>query len=674
LSAYRPTRWLFSVTTLDRAVDAIAFSFALWTMCCHATVLTHGNGWRLFQIAGVTFGLLGALIVARLVGAGRRRAPAERQPEQSSPPVPLRTAVEPVSLVGLAFALVTLCAWWLRPDGQWFWLAGIAFMLVSAALLGARPLDGEHAEDVRPWQLAVLLALGVLGGIVTACMSLPNSDDVLYVNIAVSLADEPSYVLYARDTIHGGDVTLLAPYYYSVDSFELLAGLITRLTKIPAVAVMQLGFGPLAGCLAPIAWARLLRRIEPSRWLWLTAIIVSLYLFDGGSERSIVGHAFVRLFQGKAVLLTVLVPLLSAYAIEYAERPTSRRWLMLAASVISGTGLSSTGLWLAPAVAGTALLVPLTWRKSWWKGMALGLLTCLYPVALGLQARSQMVSRGTVSAFGELPLGDGKVGDYWGMLRETFIGSRATVAYIVCVLVAWPLARSVLARRYLVAFSLVGVLIFLNPPLNPFVMAYVTGAATHGRLLWYLPFTVAFAICFGAPIAAEGGPARRLWGLAATVAALIAFYATVPTQTALALAPLEFPPRLKVYHAGYEVARYLADHVSRGTFVLAPAGVSLALPMVQHHPYPIMTKPKFFPSGGDGNRRFRLRRLVDGKITPILGPRRIWVLKSITEYKIGAVVLTSVAERVPGLTETLQIAGFRDVHEQGDFRVWLRAR
>ena len=61
-----------------------------------------------------------------------------------------------------------------------------------------------------------------------------------------------------------------------------------------------------------------------------------------------------RLHQGKAVLVTLLVPLVAAYGIELARRPSLASGLRLAAAQIAAVGASATGLWLAPAVAGLA--------------------------------------------------------------------------------------------------------------------------------------------------------------------------------------------------------------------------------------------------------------------------------------------------------------------------------
>jgi hypothetical protein len=333
---------------------------------------------------------------------------------------------------------------------------------------------------------------------------------------------------------------------------------------------------------------------------------------------------------------------------------------LFAAAIVCGVGLSSTGLWLAPAVAGTSLFVPLAWRKDYWKSLGLGLLACLYPVALGLHIRSRLVSTGAISADGAGDSSGEVVTGYWSMMVNTFMDRRPTILYLICLVLAWPLARTALARRYLVAFSLIGVAVLLNPALNALVAAYVTGSSTHPRVLWYLPFTLAFAVCFAAPIEAKLARRWRALGALVSAAALVMFSLRIPTQTVFALAPPTFPPELKVYRQGWDIAQYLADHVAYGT-VLAPAGVSLALPMIQHHPKPIMTKPKFFAPDSDGGQRFALRRIIDGKFDAMTGGKRKWFRDQLDKYEVAGVVMPAWVEAKDGMIDTLEGAGFERV-------------
>jgi hypothetical protein len=257
------------------------------------------------------------------------------------------------------------------------------------------------------------------------------------------------------------------------------------------------------------------------------------------------------------------------------------------------------------------------------------------------------------------------------MMVNTFMHQWPTVVYLCCLVLAWPLARTALARRYLVAFSLIGAAVLLNPALNGLVSAYITGRSTHSRVLWYLPFTLAFATCFAAPIEARLSRRWRACGALVSAAALLVFALRVPTQTAFALAPPTFPPQLKVYRQGWAIAQYLSDNIGYGT-VLAPAGVSLALPMIQHHPYPIMTKPKFFEDDSDGGLRFALRRIIDGKFDALTGRKRKWFRESLDKYEVAGVVMLASVEAKQGMIETLTGAGFERVALIDKMCVWTR--
>jgi hypothetical protein len=70
-----------------------------------------------------------------------------------------------------------------------------------------------------------------------------------------------------------------------------------------------------------------------------------------------VGRFFViRLWQGKAVFVAVLVPILFVFLHEYAERPTRRLLLLLAASGVAGVGLTTTAIFVVPVIACGSLL------------------------------------------------------------------------------------------------------------------------------------------------------------------------------------------------------------------------------------------------------------------------------------------------------------------------------
>jgi hypothetical protein len=652
----------------DWALDAGTLLFALWTLCCHLTVLRHGSGTRLF----VTFAV--ALPVALFALSRLRIAPAA--PSLALPPVlpepRVRDRLPWRTLIGGAGALAVVHAWRQLHDPWYFWLLSVAFLLISCALVFSQPAPASARLPARlePWQGWLLWLLGVASAAYTALLNRPNSDDALYVNIAATLRDHPEYELFSGDTLHGHGMTLMRAY--AASSVELFAGFLAWLTHTAALKIMHLSLGPVAGLLTAFALARLFRWLEPERWLWLVMAALAFYVVDGASELTVAGHGFIRMFQGKAMLATMGVPLIAANAIAFASSPSRWRWLTFAASLIMGIGLSSTGIWLALLVGATGLVVPLRFDRAYLEALAWGGLALLYPLLFALWMRSQLAVTGGAAAFASSgPHTWAEITASAARLKhELFAVALGNVAlYVALLLLAWPLARNVLLRRYLVLFALGGFALLLNPVLASFVAANLTGHATYSRVLWYLPFAVAFATCFGAamPTNRRGALALIAGGLV-TAGALGWFALENPKLSTLPY--VSFPPAEKVNLEGCKVSRYLARNMDDQSVVLAPVAVSLCLPMVQHSPYALMTKPKFFDNGG--GERFALRRVIDGGHRAMFGLKRRNFIGALQGYGVRGVVLMRGVEEAPGMVGTLEIAGFHEAQQFPSFIVYLR--
>ena len=116
---------------------------------------------------------------------------------------------------------------------------------------------------------------------------------------------------------------------------------------------------PLATVLAVLALWRLLRVWEvPMPALALSTALVFL-LVAACDERRTVGEFFVtRLWQGKAVFVAVLVPLLFALLCSYAEQPARRTLVLLFAAGVAAVGLTTSAIFVVPVIAADV------WRRS----------------------------------------------------------------------------------------------------------------------------------------------------------------------------------------------------------------------------------------------------------------------------------------------------------------------
>jgi len=111
---------------------------------------------------------------------------------------------------------------------------------------------------------------------------------------------------------------------------------------VHAAGVAYLGVLPLATTLSVLALWRLLRAWRVPYTALALSIALVFLLVDGVAPYATPGNLFVtRLWQGKVILLCLLVPLLLVYALRYVERPTSFGLVPLALGSLAAIGLST---------------------------------------------------------------------------------------------------------------------------------------------------------------------------------------------------------------------------------------------------------------------------------------------------------------------------------------------
>jgi hypothetical protein len=224
--------------------------------------------------------------------------------------------------------------------------------------------------------VAALIWAAVLAALSMVTVS-SNPDDLYYVNMSQWVVDHGTFPL--RDTIFSNLVYPMASWP-PMASYDALAGAAARLAGVPAASVVYEVVPPIATFLSVLALWRLLTAWRVRALVVCLSVALLFLLLDGGSGYSAPGALFLlRIWQGKVILLCLMVPTLLVYALRYVERPTWKRagWLFLGG--VAAVGLSTTAMFLVPliAVGGAA---PLLVRKpaSAWRGFAA---MAVYPLA-----------------------------------------------------------------------------------------------------------------------------------------------------------------------------------------------------------------------------------------------------------------------------------------------------
>jgi hypothetical protein len=654
-----------------RCVDAACGAFALWTLCCHATVAL-GGSLRASVAAFAWSGL--ALLV---LGLGRRRG-GTRGVAARAPVTPPPLAPAAGGLRAVALALALAAAWFWRDAPLALWWASLG--LLGLAAVGTVVREAPHGEPAvgSGGRERALLGLALLCAVLALVSHRVDIDDAFYVNLAAAAVDAPAAPLLAADDLHGVEGLPLHLPVYRLHSYEMAVAAFSWLSGVRAIAGFHLVATALAAALVPLCFARLFRLLTPAHWLFATGALV-VVLFAAGDMHLWYGNfAFVRIWQGKSLLLVVFLPLVQAYAIAYALAPSRRRWLRLAAAQIAAVGVSASGLWLAPAAALSAAAAALPFERRSLARLALVALASIYVLAAGWSLREAMNT--VPDAVAELPAegaGDAGAGRALGDAFYAVLGDGPLrVAALAAVLGAWACWGAGLARRFAVVVPLAALVVVLDPYASEWMERNVTGPY-YWRALWALPVPVLLALALTSPLQAAGRWPRGATALA--VLGLAAFAVALPRVPGLGAenrVRLDLPG-LKVEPEPYEWARRITETAGAGAVVVAPDAVGVWLPTFHQRVSPLVVRAHYLTPHLDalGEQDVLHRLFMTGYVSGrVHRPDALKLFAAgLQRFDVDAVCLHGLSDARP-VRRVLRGAGFDLVASEGRYELWLRHR
>ncbi len=408
-------------------------------------------------------------------------------------------------LVALACAVLLLVAVgpWPRSGFALLWGLPVLALLAGAVslLVGRRSRSGVDLP-VAPgrWEHLVVAAIALATGVLSLFIHLPDHDDPYYVNRSVWIAEHGTALV--RDTIYGPG-TYVSPYNggIPVASIEALVGVLSHLTGVSVGSLTWLVSTFLGAVGTVWAFWALSRRWAPRLPLVVLVVSVVFMLLSGESR---LGNFWIaRMWQGKVIALTVLLPMIWVWADDLVRRGDRRRLLTLLVAGIAFVGLTSTAVILVPFVTGGIVVAGLVLRRG--RLTLGGVLLAVGPVVSGLVV---LVLSTGVGANGALRDGP-----------ETFRRVLGPNHWMVVVaLAAIALAPFLLRGRHvalMVTATLLASLVVLWGPLLR-LAADLTGA---GPILWRVLYCVPIAVLVG--LLAVWRPRRATGSTATTVSAVV---------------------------------------------------------------------------------------------------------------------------------------------------------
>ena len=502
-----------------------------------------------------------------------------------------------------AFACVTVATHAAQVAGLAFSTFAPVVLLLSgatglaAALLAPRPLGATGRAEAGV--VGTLAALVLASAVLALFSHRADVDDVNYVPNALHYLTHPQTPMgFAVHYVLGENGQPPTSLFQSTAlPFEYLQAALAHHTGLPLLAVRYFALPTLLGGLLPLVWVWVLWRLgATTRNAVLGAVaVLALLLLLGDTFRSYGNYAWVRLHMGKAVLMTVILPVFAAAMLGYLRAPNRTCWWMLFGCATSGVGLTGSAIPLLAALA--ALVAVAHWLASSparppWRATATAAIATLYLVGYAIAVLSHARDQLGAAAL----LNEDWPTDFWSHARFMYAGRppASALAVVSCLPAAWWLSDRYM-RRVLVVWCGVAVCTLLNPLLAPFLIEQVTSPNIYWRLFYLLPFPLAAGLAASGSFA-RATTLRRATALAVTFVAVTTALHWVPHSPSVYhdrpgdqhSSRLSWP-RYDLDTAKLEVAGEISEAAADGV-MLAPLRIAAYVPMLNAEMPQVITR------------------------------------------------------------------------------------
>ena len=673
---------------ISHVLNLFCLEFAAWTVCSNVVALFQGNLKILLGIAGPALAVVAYLYLRfRRKFEGPDISPADETSDFGRGGVRFEAWA-----AGLGFLLFLASVLFLDKGGlYWFWAAAvIGFALLLGITLKPKetpaawasspsspaPASGRphpHRSEAR--QAAVIWLVGLLAAGLTLASHRPDLDDAYYINIAVGAADSPSDPVLKNCAFYDLPDIPIAFHPYRFHSIEVLGGALSYVTGLPAIAFFHFILAGLAALLCILAYGRLYSLVDRRHAALAVILVLVVLLFLGGSHRSYGNFGLVRLFQGKAVYATAVVPLILLAALQFSLRPSWARWSLLLAAQVCGLGMTSSSLYVTPLLVAIALLAGCrSLSKKSLLILAAGLASLSYLAVVNFYLWIVNLARPFSGRPPTVLNETNPLAYLGGNVSAVFGQGRPLLVAFGVFLMAWLFFPAGLGRRLALAAPFVLLLSVLNPLFVPFLAK--VEPLEFWRFFWAFPFPFLIVGVILSPFRLRGRlPGWALYGASAAFLALFLWM-----SGSFVLRPANGVrmgiPSLKV-DAYYDVAVQLAKSVPRHSLVLAPDPVNIWLGTIQPHVFPLRVRGYEFQGvkAGYGSAEVWWREFmvsyVDGlSHTPQDGEL---FRGGLSHFRLAAVCLPhGLAWRVEA-TDLLRENGFAFRRTFRRHDIWVRA-
>ena len=372
-------------------------------------------------------------------------------------------------------------------------------VLLSAAVTVV--FAGKKISNINDWDFGPIVIL-IITGLICSALAIfshrSDGDDLYYLPNVVYLLNDPSEVMgFAVHFLDAGENCEIVSYAWGTAlAFEYIQGAVAYFLGVDFLTVYYLYTPALVSFLIAFALYYALSffadKTVAAAIGALVTIGVLLYL---GETRLTFGNFFLtRIYQGKAVMLSLGIPLFIGFSLQFFKAPSVFYWALLAATATAMVGatasaipvLLSLGVVLAFA---TMLSRPFVVQKLQHYTIYFSsfIYAVIYAVLLYVGSASDLGTDSVVNHYWPT--------SFWGHLNFFIHAQRPITPIILAVSTFLSIYLSSGRERVFLIFWICGAaILFLNPLVAPFIIKYLTSPNIYWRLFYIYPFPMVVGI------------------------------------------------------------------------------------------------------------------------------------------------------------------------------------
>ena len=265
----------------------------------------------------------------------------------------------PVALVAfwtIAYQLVLVARWPAQSIVWCFLVISLTGLLLLLRLWKRTDAWAGRGYRFHPSQIPLIL-LGTACGVTVLFVRRPNQDDIVYFHRALAQLHAMSEPILVRQTTVDMDAAAFSPVHLAT-SYEMLMVLLGHYLRIDPLYFYQVVAPAFTVFLIPFVLYWCTRRLGLNRWPAAIGALLGIgfLLLDSLGPAGFGNTAFGRMWQGKAIVWILFLPICLCLSYRYLRRANYSDLLWLTLLAIAGMGLSSTALYIIPAVVGCSCL------------------------------------------------------------------------------------------------------------------------------------------------------------------------------------------------------------------------------------------------------------------------------------------------------------------------------